>query len=185
MSGFLDRSGSLPVLKQSLNTLRSWAKRLKSDIYALYLAMRDARTPAYARWFAVIVVAYALSPIDLIPDFIPVLGLLDDLILLPISIALLKKMIPTDVMAYSQHRAQALLKSGLPASRNAAMVIVTIWALVLTAVILWFTNRITSPSVVSDDVSVPASRQTDDKHPVVPRSNGTSDANRSRNRDRE
>ena len=88
------------MLKETLNKLRSWAKRLKTDIYTLYIAMRDARTPVYARWFAIIVVAYALSPIDLIPDFIPVLGLLDDLILLPAGIALLKKMIPPDVMVY-------------------------------------------------------------------------------------
>jgi len=94
------------LIKQSLNKLRSWAKRLKSDIYALYVAVRDARTPAYARWLAIIVVAYALSPIDLIPDFIPVLGLLDDLILLPLGVALLKKLIPPVVMEYSQHRAQ-------------------------------------------------------------------------------
>ena len=77
------------MFKEALNKLKLWAKRLKSDIYALYIAMRDARTPVYARWFAVIVVAYALSPIDLIPDFIPVLGLLDDLILLPLGICLL------------------------------------------------------------------------------------------------
>ena len=173
------------MFKEALNKLKLWAKRLKSDIYALYIAMRDARTPVYARWFAVIVVAYALSPIDLIPDFIPVLGLLDDLILLPLGIALLKKMIPPDVMAYSQHRAQALMKSGLPASRSAAMIIVAIWALILTTVILWFANRVISPAVVTDDVPVSISRETDDKQSGVPRSSGNRDANRTRNRERE
>ena len=173
------------MFKEALNKLKLWAKRLKSDIYALYIAMRDARTPVYARGFAVIVVAYALSPIDLIPDFIPVLGLLDDLILLPLGIALLKKMIPPDVMAYSQHRAQALMKSGLPASRSAAMIIVAIWALILTAVILWFANRVISPAVVTDDVPVSISRETDDKQSGVPRSSGNRDATRTRNRERE
>lgn len=173
------------MLKESLNKLRSWAKRLKTDIYTLYIAMRDARTPVYARWFAIIVVAYALSPIDLIPDFIPVLGLLDDLILLPAGIALLKKMIPPDVMVYSQHRAQALMRSGLPASRNAAMVIVTIWALVLTAAILWFVNRVTGPAVVSNEAPVSISRDTDEVLPGVPRPNGGSSTNRTRNRDRD
>ncbi len=173
------------MLKQSLNSLRSWAKDLKSDIHTLYIAMRDVRTPAYARWFAIIVVAYALSPIDLIPDFIPVLGLLDDLILLPIGIALLKKLIPADVMAYSQRRVQELKRSGLPASRNAAMVIVTIWALVLTTVILWFINRVTTPVDVSNDVPVSITREGDDEHSREPRPNGGSDANRTRNRDRE
>jgi len=173
------------VIKKSLNTLRSWAKRLKSDIYTLYIAMRDARTPVYVRWFAIIVVAYALSPIDLIPDFIPVLGLLDDLILLPIGIALVKKLVPTDVMAYSQHRAEALMRTGLPASRNAAMVIVTIWALVLTTAILWFINRVAGPAAVNTDVPASISTETENKQPEVPGSNGGSATNRSRNRDRE
>lgn len=173
------------MIRQPFNKLKSWAKRLKSDIYALYVAMRDPRTPAHVRWFAIIVVSYALSPIDLIPDFVPVFGLLDDLILLPLGIALLKKMIPPEVMAYSQHRAKSLMKSGLPASRNAAMIVVTIWALVLTAIIWWFVNRIVNPSVVSDDTPVSISRETDDTQRVPPGSNGRSNANRSRSRDRE
>ena len=94
-------------------------------------------------------------------------------------------MIPPDVMAYSQHRAQALMKSGLPASRSAAMIIVAIWALILTAVILWFANRVISPAVVTDDVPVSISGETDDKQSGVPRSSGNRDANRTRNRERE
>jgi len=173
------------VIKESLNKLKLWAKRLKTDIYALYVAMRDTRTPVYVRWFAIIVVAYALSPIDLIPDFIPVIGLLDDLILLPIGIALLKKMIPPDVMAYSQHRAAALMRSGLPASRNAAMIIVTIWALVLTAVIWWFVNRVVSPSGVNQDVTTSISKESNANHHAAPRSNGNGNTNRTRTRDRD
>lgn len=172
------------MIRQPFNKLKSWAKRLKSDIYALYVAIRDPRTPAHVRWFAIIVVSYALSPIDLIPDFIPVFGLLDDLILLPLGIALLKKMIPPDIMAYSQHRAESLMRSGLPASRNAAMIVVTIWALVLTSVIWWFVNRVISPSVGSHDAPVSISRDTDVRHPGLQPPIGNGATNRTRDRDR-
>jgi uncharacterized membrane protein YkvA (DUF1232 family) len=133
------------VIKQNIDKLKAWAKRLKSEIYTLYVAMRDPRTPPHAKLFAMLVVGYALSPIDLIPDFIPVLGLLDDLILLPLGIVLLKKLIPPIVMAASRRQADALIRSGLPASRNAAMIVVAIWALVLTCAIWWAVNRILYP----------------------------------------
>jgi len=93
--------------------------------------MRDPRTPLLARYFALFVIGYALSPIDLIPDFIPVLGMLDDLILLPLGIALLRQMIPSVVMVASRRQAEALMRSGLPASRNAAMVIMAICSVLL------------------------------------------------------
>lgn len=107
--------------------------------------MRDPRTPVYAKWFAMIVIGYALSPVDLIPDFIPILGLLDDLILLPLGIALLRKMIPPLVLAASRRQADQLMRSGLPASRNAAMIVVAIWALVLSSCIWWAANRLLYP----------------------------------------
>lgn len=107
--------------------------------------MHDPRTPAGARYFALIVIGYALSPIDLIPDFIPVLGLLDDLILLPLGIAVLKRMIPPIVLAASRRQAEALMRSGLPASRNAAMIVMAIWALILTAGIWWSATQLIYP----------------------------------------
>ncbi len=119
----------------------SWkirAKRLKSEVYALYLASRDPRTPWYAKVFAAFVIGYALSPIDLIPDFIPVVGYLDDLIIVPAGIVLLLKMIPKEVMDDCRAKAQAQ-----PASKKrnwiAAAVIVMIWllAIYITLRLLW------------------------------------------------
>ncbi len=110
--------------------LKKFKKRvsdLKKDTYALYLAYLDKRTPWYAKVFAGLVVAYAFSPIDLIPDFIPVLGYLDDLILVPLGIALAVKMIPAEVMAESREKANEELRSGKPVSWFAAAVIILIW----------------------------------------------------------
>ncbi len=105
------------------------ARQLKAETYALYLAYRDPRTPWHARIVAAIVVGYAFSPIDLIPDFIPVLGYLDDLVLVPFGIWLALKMIPPEVMAESRSRAQEALANGKPVNRAAAVVIVAIWLL--------------------------------------------------------
>ena len=109
---------------------KKWKDRvqqLKAQVYALYLAHRDPRTPWYARVFTAIVVSYALSPIDLIPDFIPILGLLDDLVLVPIGLTLALKMIPEDVMVESRVAAMELASNGKLISRGAARVIITIW----------------------------------------------------------
>jgi uncharacterized membrane protein YkvA (DUF1232 family) len=103
------------------------ARQLKAETYALYLVYHDPRTPWCARIFAAIVVGYAFSPIDLIPDFIPVLGYLDDLVLVPFGIWLALKMIPPEVMAESRSRAQETLADGKPVNRVAAVVIVAIW----------------------------------------------------------
>ena len=111
------------------DTWKQRARRLKRETYALYLAYRDPRVPWYARLLAACVVGYALSPIDLIPDFIPVLGYLDDLILVPLGIALVLKMIPPDVMADCSERAGLALAAGRPTNRLAAAVIVAIWLL--------------------------------------------------------
>jgi uncharacterized membrane protein YkvA (DUF1232 family) len=105
--------------------LREWAKKLKSESIALYLAARDPRTPLFAKILAGIIVAYAFSPIDLIPDFIPVLGYLDDFILLPIGIWFVLKLIPEAVMAESREKAQAI--SEAPMSWIAALVIGLVW----------------------------------------------------------
>ena len=114
-----------------LSQLKGWARSIKSDVHALYLASRDPRVPWYAKALAVFVAGYALSPIDLIPDFIPVIGYLDDLIIVPLGIALVVRMIPAEVMA--EHRATALLARDRPVSRKAAFVIVVMWVLAVAA----------------------------------------------------
>ncbi|NCV03964.1 MAG: DUF1232 domain-containing protein, partial [Burkholderiaceae bacterium] len=91
--------------------IRSWANELKSDVLVLWFALKNSRTPLIARAVAFITVAYALSPIDLIPDFVPILGYLDDLILIPIFIWITIKLVPDDVRAQSREQAQQWLKS--------------------------------------------------------------------------
>lgn len=106
--------------------LRGWARTIRRDVHAIYLAARDPRTPWYAKALALCVAGYALSPIDLIPDFIPVLGYLDDVIIVPLGILAVMKTIPADVM--EEHRAAAALAGQRPVSRIAAGVIACIWA---------------------------------------------------------
>lgn len=110
--------------------LKKRARRLKAELYALYLAYRDPRVPWYARLFAAGVLAYAISPIDLIPDFIPVLGYLDDLILVPLGIMLALRMIPPEVMTECRERAKEISREGRPTNWVAAGVIIGIWLLV-------------------------------------------------------
>ena len=107
-----------------MGRLRRWARNIKRDVHALYLSARDPRVPWYAKAVALAVAAYALSPIDLIPDFIPVLGYLDDIILVPLGILLAVRLIPPAVLA--EHRATAI-DARLPGSRGAAIVIIAIW----------------------------------------------------------
>lgn len=109
-----------------LTELRIWARAIKRDVHAVYLAARDPRTPWYAKTLALCVAGYALSPIDLIPDFIPVLGYLDDLIIVPLAIMVVVKLIPPDVMA--KHRAAASVAAERPISRTAAVVVGCVWA---------------------------------------------------------
>lgn len=110
-----------------LKQLKNWAKSIKRDIMALYLAARDSRVPWYAKALAAFVAAYALSPIDLIPDFIPVVGYLDDLIIVPLGIMLVIQMIPTDVMDDLRKRADEILIER-PRSIFGAVFVVLIWA---------------------------------------------------------
>ena len=105
--------------------LKDWAPIIKRDVHALYLASRDPRVPWYAKAMAVLVAGYALSPIDLIPDFIPVLGYLDDVILVPLGILLVIRLIPPAIMA--EHRDLAAVAHERPVSRVAALVIACIW----------------------------------------------------------
>ncbi|CAN7327896.1 YkvA family protein [Phyllobacterium sp. LjRoot231] len=111
--------------------LRGWAKNLKRDVHAIYLAARDRRTPWYAKALAFIVAAYALSPIDLIPDFIPVIGYLDDLILVPLGIFLVIRTIPPHIMA--ECRQKATIAGTRPISRGAVVIVVVLW--IITAAI--------------------------------------------------
>ena len=121
------------------------ARQLKTEVYALYLAYKDSRTPWYARIFAALVVAYAFSPIDLIPDPIPVLGYLDDLVLIPLGIYLALKLIPVEVMADSRVKAKVFMAQGKPVNRVVAVVIVLIWiglaVLVGAMVYRWVRSR--------------------------------------------
>ncbi len=114
--------------------LASWAAAIKQDIYALTLASRDPRVPWYAKALAVAVAGYALSPIDLIPDFIPILGYLDDLIILPLGLLLAIRLIPPEVMA--EYRAMAT-EARPPINRTAAAVIICVWIGGIAAA-LWF-----------------------------------------------
>ncbi len=113
----------------SLQKLKQQAKRLKTELYALYLACRDPRVPWYARAFAACVVGYAFSPIDLIPDFIPILGYLDDLILVPLGIALVLKMIPPEVMVECRVKAQSTTQHNKPKNWLTAGIILIVWVL--------------------------------------------------------
>ncbi len=116
-------------MKTLVKGWKAQAAKLKTETYALYLAYRDPRIPLHARIFAALVVGYAFSPIDLIPDFIPVLGYLDDLILIPLGVKIALTMIPAEVMDESRAAAKALMSEGKPVNRTTAVVIVAIWIL--------------------------------------------------------
>lgn len=110
-----------------LARLKGWARVIKRDVLAVWLAARDPRTPWYARVLALAVADYALSPIDLIPDVIPVLGYLDDVILVPLGILAVLALVPRDVMAECRARAEAA--AARPVSRAGAAFIVAVWVL--------------------------------------------------------
>jgi uncharacterized membrane protein YkvA (DUF1232 family) len=119
--------------------LRRRARAIKHDTLALYLAARHPATPWYAKALALLIVGYALSPIDLIPDFIPVLGYLDDVLLLPAAIVICVRLVPPSVLAECRAQAATAFTGGKPLSRTAGAIIVLIWlaALALGAVWLW------------------------------------------------
>ena len=108
------------------------ARQLSAQTYALYLAYRDPRTPWYAKVFAALVVGYVFSPIDPIPDWIPVVGLLDEMVVVPIGVLLAAKMIPARVMEESREKAREVAEGEKPVSRVAAMVVVALWLLCVT-----------------------------------------------------
>ncbi len=114
---------------QIAGRLKDWARAVNRDVHALYLAGRDRRVSWYAKILAVVIAGYALSPIDLIPDFIPVIGYLDDLILVPLGVLLVIKLIPREIMA--EHRQAAAAMQARPKSRAAAMLIISIWLAII------------------------------------------------------
>ena len=121
----------------SLAGLKARARQLKGEVVALYYAARHPDTPWYAKALVVAIVAYAVSPIDLIPDFIPVLGLLDDIILLPFAIALAVKMVPAEVMAECRERASRQGAIGSRSGKIAAVCIALLWIALLVLAITW------------------------------------------------
>ncbi len=124
-------------MAQFIETWKQRARELKIEVYAIYLAYKDPRVPRYARIFAACVVGYAFSPIDLIPDPIPVLGYLDDLVLIPLGVALATKMIPPIVLAECRDKAREVMKQGKPVNRIAAAIIIAIWLLLATLAIVF------------------------------------------------
>ena len=130
-------------MSSTLATWKTRARQLQAEVYALYLAYRDPRVPWYAKAVAVCVVGYALSPIDLIPDFIPVLGYLDDLLLIPLGVALVLRLMPPAVMVECRERARVELAMVQPVSRAAAAVIVLLWLglVALVAILILWTIR--------------------------------------------
>lgn len=130
----------MPDWKQQVRNWKQQVKRLKKETYVIYLACKDSRVPWYAKALAVVVVAYALSPIDLIPDVIPVLGYLDDLILVPLGIILVRWMIPPVVLADCRAQAETDVNQTTPKSQIAAVVIIAIWVLSGILIVFWIGN---------------------------------------------
>jgi len=129
-------NGARDAVLSLLHPLQQWARSLKRDTLALYLAARDPRVPWYAKAVAACVAAYAFSPIDLIPDFIPVLGYLDDLILVPLGIALAIRLIPPAL--FEEHREHAAARiAGRPVSRIGALVIIGVWVALAFLFVIW------------------------------------------------
>ena len=115
--------------------LKVRAKQLKTDIPAVFLALKDKNTPIIAKVFAGITVVYALSPIDLVPDFVPVLGYLDDVILLPVLVALTIKFIPKEVLEENREKAKGMWQNGKPEKWYYAIPIIIVWILIIVLIL--------------------------------------------------
>jgi uncharacterized membrane protein YkvA (DUF1232 family) len=123
--------------KTMIQRWKQWAHRLKTETYALYYAYKDPRSPWYAKLLAAFVVAHTLSPIDMIPDFIPVLGYLDDLIITPLGLALVLRMIPEEVMIDARQKAVMSMEESDRAGRVGMIIILCIWAIIAILVVFW------------------------------------------------
>jgi uncharacterized membrane protein YkvA (DUF1232 family) len=128
----------LPSPKPAIARARQWARVIQRDVHAIYLAARDPRVPWYARALAFCVAGYAISPLDLIPDFIPVVGLVDDVIIVPLGIVVVLRLIPPEVLA--EHRAAAAVAQSRPEGRAGATAVVLIW-LAAVALAGWLCYR--------------------------------------------
>jgi len=120
-----------------MKKVKAWAKNLKRQTLVLYLAYKDDRVPWYAKIFIVCVVSYAFSPIDLIPDFIPILGYLDDVIIVPLGIMFALKMIPQVVIANCEMQAKSIMQNGKPKNWIVGALIVLIWSMIF----LWMITK--------------------------------------------
>jgi len=117
--------------------LKTWARRMKRDTVALYLARRDPRVPWHAKAMAMVTAAYAFSPIDLIPDFIPVLGYLDELIILPLFIYVTIRLIPPGIMMELRAQAEQQLSESRPRNITGAVIIILIWLSIAALAVYW------------------------------------------------
>ena len=115
--------------------LKERAKKLKADVPAVFLALKDKRTPVFAKIMAALTVAYALSPIDLIPDFIPVLGYLDDVVLLPAMVALVIKLIPDNVWSECREKSENMWVDGKPKRWYYAIPVVLVWVVIILVIL--------------------------------------------------
>ena len=130
----------------SIASLKARARQLKTEVVALYFAAGHPATPWYAKAFLAVIVAYALSPIDLIPDFIPVLGFLDEIVLLPFAIALAVRMVPEAVMADCQERAANSRLQDSRAGRIGAACIVLVWLVLIVLAAVWAHGAFAGPA---------------------------------------
>ncbi len=124
----------------TIQKMKKWAKNLKKQLLVLYLAYRDERVPWYAKLFTMLVVAYAFSPIDLIPDFIPILGYLDDLILVPLGVYLALKLIPEEVLEDCKRKIEGQSSMNKPKNWITGFLIIIIWLIVF----VWIVNLVLS-----------------------------------------
>lgn len=115
--------------QDTITKLKNYARKLKQNLFVLYLSYKDNRVPWHAKLVAICVVAYAFSPIDLIPDFIPILGYLDDLIIVPLGISLALKLIPPSIIEENREKAEEIRKNGKPKNWFVAVLFILIWIL--------------------------------------------------------
>ena len=142
MQDFITIKLDIIVIKSSikrrtkLEKIKAWAKNLKRQLFILYFAYKDERVPWYVKLFTACIVAYAFSPIDLIPDFIPILGYLDDVIILPLGIMFALKMIPKDVLSDCEVKANEMMKNGKPKNWIVGSLIIFIWSVIVIWILL-------------------------------------------------
>jgi uncharacterized membrane protein YkvA (DUF1232 family) len=131
----------VPFFKgEIMQKIKAWARNLKRQTFVLYFAYKDNRVPWYAKLFIIGVVSYAFSPIDLIPDFIPILGFLDEVIILPLGIMFALKMIPEDVIASCEREAKRLMENGKPKNWIVGTLIIVTWSMMILWMIKVFIN---------------------------------------------